>query len=111
MKHFLLFYDYVPDYLGRRAAHRAAHFAHALPAVDRGELFLAGACTDDGPPIGVLVFNVTDRKVVEDFARADQYVLHGVTQRWHIREWTTVAGRDALTKAPFSSVAEAESLS
>ena len=43
MKHFLLFYDYVPDYLERRTAHRPAHFAHARAAVERGELFLAGA--------------------------------------------------------------------
>jgi uncharacterized protein YciI len=100
MKHFLLFYDYVPDYLERRTAHRAAHFAHALPAVDRGELFLAGACTDDGPPIGVLVFSVADRQTVEDFARADPYVVHGVATRWRVREWTTVAGRDALSTPP-----------
>jgi uncharacterized protein YciI len=98
MKHFLLFYDYVPDYLDRRTAHRAAHFAHALPAVDRGELFLAGACTDEGPPIGVLVFSVENRRTVEDFARADPYVIHGVATSWRVREWTTVAGRDALTK-------------
>jgi uncharacterized protein YciI len=98
MKHFLLLYDYAPDYLERRTAYRAAHFAHALPAVDRGELFLAGACTDEGPPIGVLVFTVADRQIVEDFARADPYVLHGVTTAWRVREWTTVAGRDALTK-------------
>jgi len=96
MKHFLLFYDYVPDYLERRKAHRAAHFAHAQPAIDRGDLFLAGACTDEGPPIGVIVFRVTDRGTVEDFARADPYVIHGVTMRWHVREWTTVRGRDAL---------------
>ena len=98
MKHFLLFYDYVPDYLERRVAHRAAHFAHARPAVERGELFLAGACTDDGPPIGVLVFSVADRQAVEDFARADPYVREGLVGAWRIREWTTVAGRDALTK-------------
>jgi uncharacterized protein YciI len=98
MRHFLLFYDYAPDYLERRGAHRAAHFARALPAVDRGELFLAGACTDDGPPIGVLVFKVADRKTVEDFARADPYVTSGVATSWHVREWTTVVGPDALTK-------------
>jgi hypothetical protein len=98
MKHFLLFYDYAPDYLERRTAHRAAHFAHALPAVERGELFLAGACTDEGPPIGVLVFLVEARRTVEDFARADPYVIHGVATGWRVREWTTVAGRDALTR-------------
>ena len=98
MKHFILFYDYVPDYLEKRTAHRPAHFAAARAAVDRGELFLAGACTDDGGPIGVLVFQADDRKVVEEFAKADPYVLNGVTSSWHVREWTTVMGKDALTK-------------
>jgi uncharacterized protein YciI len=98
MKHFLLFYDYVPDYLQRRGHFRPGHFAYAQAAVDRGELFLAGACTDEGPPIGVLVFKAADRKVVEDFARADPYVLNGVAASWRVREWTTVVGDDALTK-------------
>jgi len=98
MKHFLLFYDYVPDYLERRKAHRASHFAYVKPFVERGEMVLAGACTDEGPPIGVLMFKVAERRSVEDFARADPYVLYGVTTAWRVREWTTVAGRDALTQ-------------
>ncbi|MGE0044260.1 MAG: YciI-like protein [Hyphomonadaceae bacterium] len=98
MKHFLLFYDYAPDYMERRGPHRGAHFAHAAPALERGEMFLAGACTDEGPPIGVLVFKCEDRATVEAFAKADPYVLNGVATGWRVREWTTVAGRDALTK-------------
>ena len=98
MKHFLLIYDYVPDYLEKRTPYRPEHFAGAKAAEARGELFLAGACTDPGTPLGVLVFNVADRKVVEDFAKADPYVIHGVVTRWQVREWTTVIGKDALTK-------------
>ncbi len=99
MKHFLLFYDYVPDYLERRTAHRPEHFAHARAAEARGELFLAGACTD-GDPVGVLVFTATSPRPAEDFARTDPYVLNGVVSGWRVREWTTVVGRDALTPAP-----------
>jgi uncharacterized protein YciI len=101
VKHFLLFYDYVPDYLEKRTALRPAHFAQARDAVARGDLFLAGACTDEGPPIGVLVFKVPDRRIVEDFARADPYVTQGLVTHWHVREWTTVTGRDALTSVSF----------
>ncbi|MEO7192394.1 MAG: YciI-like protein [Vicinamibacterales bacterium] len=97
MKHFLLIYDYVPDYLERRTPYRPAHFALAQAAAARGDLFLAGACTDDGPQLGVLVFKVTDRRTVEDFARADPYVVNGVVTGWSVREWTTVLGKDALT--------------
>jgi len=100
MKHFLLLYDYVPDYLERRGALRPAHMALAKAAVERGEMVLAGACTDEGPPIGVLVFKAEARGVVEDFARADPYVREGLVTDWRVREWTTVMGKDALTKIP-----------
>lgn len=100
MKHFLLFYDYVPDYLERRTALRPAHFVHARAAEARGDLVLAGACTDEGQPIGVLVFKAPDRALVEAFARADPYVVDGLAERWHVREWTTVAGPGALTQVP-----------
>lgn len=85
MKHFLLFYHYVPEYLERRVALRAAHFAHARASNERGELQLAGACTD-GEPIGVLVFKTEDRGPVEQFARKDPYVLNGLVTGWHIRD-------------------------
>ena len=98
MKHFILFYDFVPDYVTRRTPYRPAHFAHAQAAVARGEMVLGGACTDDAPPIGVLVFATSDRHVVEDFAREDPYVKEGVAPGWNIREWTTVVGKDALSK-------------
>jgi uncharacterized protein YciI len=97
VKHFILFYDYVPDYLERRGPLRAAHFAHARTFEARGELFIGGACTDEGAPIGVIVFKAADRNVVEEFARADPYVTNGLASRWHLREWTTVIGKDALT--------------
>ena len=44
--HWILFYDYVPDYLERRGAIRGEHFAHATAYKDRGELLMAGAFTD-----------------------------------------------------------------
>lgn len=98
MKHFLLFYEYVPDYLERRTPLRAEHVALARAAEARGDLFLAGACTDEGGPLGVLVFAAEARTTAEAFAAADPYVIHGVVHTWRVREWTTVVGKDALTK-------------
>jgi uncharacterized protein YciI len=98
VKHFLLFYDYVADYLERRTPLRAEHVALARAAQERGDLFLAGACTDEGGPLGVLVFAAETRQTPEDFANADPYVTHGVVQSWRVREWTTVIGKDALTR-------------
>ncbi len=96
MKHFVLFYDYPPDFRERRAPHRAAHLVHARDSVARDELQLGGAFVDD-PPMGMLLFKAERADVAEAFANADPYVLHGVVLAWRVREWVTVVGPAALT--------------
>lgn len=96
MKHFLLFYDYEPDYLERRAPHRGVHLELARASVARGELQLGGAVR--GEPLGVLLFKAETAAVAEEFARADPYVIQGVVTSWRVREWITVVGEGALTK-------------
>lgn len=96
MKHFLLFYDVREDYLEKRAAFRDAHLNHAWAARDREELLLAGALADpvDG---AVLLFQGDSAEVAKNFAQRDPYVVNGLVTDWRVREWTTVAGRDAST--------------
>lgn len=93
MKHFLLIYDVVDDYLTRRAAHRDEHLALARAATERGELRYGGAFADpaDG---AALAFRGEDRGVAERFALLDPYVRHGLVARWTVREWTVVVGAD-----------------
>lgn len=98
MKHFLLIYDYAPDYLEKRAAVRPAHLALANASVARDELQLGGAVPHDNPPFGLLLFKAESAQVAEDFARADPYVSQGVVTSWRVREWITVVGEGALTK-------------
>lgn len=98
MKHFLLIYDYAPDYLEKRVAHRAAHLEMARASVARDELQLGGAVPNDEPPFGLLLFKAETAQVAEDFARADPYTKGGVVTSWRVREWITVVGEDALTK-------------
>lgn len=95
MKHYLLFYDVGPDYVARRAEFRAEHLAKAWQASERGELLLGGALADpiDG---AVLLFKGESPSVAEDFARVDPYVTSGAVRRWHVREWNTVAGDQAV---------------
>lgn len=97
MKHFVLLYDYPADFRERRAPFRAAHIAHAHAAVGRGALQLGGAFADE-PPMGMLLFKAESASEVEDFARADPYVINGVVLSWRVREWTTVVGPEALTQ-------------
>jgi len=97
MKHFLLFYDFVPGYLERRVPLRGEHFKFARAAQARGELVLGGALAD---PIdsAALLFIGESQAVAERFAEADPYVRNGLVKAWRVREWMTVVGEDALTE-------------
>jgi hypothetical protein len=94
--HFLLFYEFVPDYVERRAEFRARHLKLAWEAQAKGELILAGAYASpvDG---AALLFQCASREVPERFVSADPYVQSGLVTRWNIREWTTVVGCEATT--------------
>jgi len=94
--HYLLFYTVAEDYVTRRAAYRKAHLEHAWRAVARGELVLGGALANP-PDAAVLLFRCDSPGPVEAFAKDDPYVKNGVVLSWRVREWTTVAGKDAST--------------
>lgn len=94
--HFLLQYDFLPDYLERRPPHRSRHLRLAWEAHRRGELVLAGALADpaDG---ALLLFEGETDQAARAFAEADPYVKAGLVTRWHVRPWTTVVGEMAAT--------------
>ena len=96
MKHFLLMYDFAPDYLERRGALRAGHLTLAWASAEAGTLILGGALTD---PVdaGLLLFRGETAEAAEAFALADPYVIEGLVTRWRVREWTTVVGPDAAS--------------
>lgn len=91
MSHHLLLYDYVEDYVERRAPFRERHLALARQAHDRGELVMAGALADS-PPGAVFVFSVDDPSAVEAFVEVDPYVQGGVVTSWRVRPWNVVVG-------------------
>jgi uncharacterized protein YciI len=99
MKHFVLIYDVVADYVERRTPFRADHLALARAAKAKGDLFLAGAFTNpvDG---ALLIFQGETGAAAEAFAQADPYVKNGLVKSWRVREWTTVVGDDASVKLP-----------
>ena len=88
--HLLLEYQLADDYLERRAALREEHLALARSAHERGELLLAGALPD--PYDRALLVWTADRAVVERFAAADPYVVHGLVTGWSVRPWDVVVG-------------------
>lgn len=87
--HQLLFYDYVPDMLERRAPHREAHLAHARSWKDDGRIVMAGALGD--PPHGAaFVFRVQDPAEIERFVEADPYVKAHLVTAWRVEPWNVV---------------------
>lgn len=98
MKHFLLIYDYAPDFMEKRGAVRPAHLELCRASAARDELQLGGAVPNDDPPFGLLLFKAETAQVAEDFARSDPYTNGGVVTSWRVREWITVVGEGALTK-------------
>jgi uncharacterized protein YciI len=89
--HYLMFYDFVPNYMERRGPLRAAHLGLAWDAHERGELVLAGAF-DEPADGGVLLFKCDSPATAEAFAAKDPYVLNGLVSRWWVRKWNTVIG-------------------
>jgi uncharacterized protein YciI len=94
--HYLLFYDFAPDYLERRPAFRSEHLSLAWRACERGQLILGGALADPADQ-GVLLFQSDSPEVAQRFAESDPYVKNGLVTRWRVRGWTTVVGEDAAT--------------
>lgn len=88
--HLILFYDYVPDIVERRAPHREAHLARIGEAVGAGRIVLAGALGD--PPTGAaIVFAGARPGDVEAFADGDPYVLNGLVTARRVVPWTVAA--------------------
>lgn len=94
MKHFLLLYTTVPDFIERRAQFRDEHLRLAWEAAERGELLLGGALAGL-PKMAALLFGSETSSTAESFARADPYVTQGLVEHWEVREWTTVVGSSA----------------
>ena len=95
MKHWLLFYQTVPDHAERRKPHRSLHLSKAWEAQERGELVLGGALTV-GDAGAALMFRGEGPEVAERFAKADPYVTEGLVTKWWVSEWVTVVGDDAI---------------
>jgi len=91
MNYYALIYDFVEDYMERRAQFREEHLSIARQLNVRGELLLGGAFADP-PDKALLVFRVADKSIVEDFVAKDPYVKNGLAKKWEIRPWTVVIG-------------------
>ena len=83
----ILFYDYGPDIVERRAPLRAGHLELIGAYHGDGRLVQAGAYGDP-PRGGLLVFRTAEAATA--FAGEDPYVANGLVERWRVEPWTVV---------------------
>ncbi|KAF4029779.1 YCII-related domain-containing protein [Phytophthora infestans] len=88
-KYYILRYEYVGDILDRRGPFRAEHLERAVSAKKDGHVVMGGALVNP-PDAGVFVFNVADKQTIDDFVKADPYVLNDLVSSYSIREWMVV---------------------
>lgn len=103
MNYYALIYETVDDYVARRAEFREMHLHFAREVHDRGDLVLAGAF-DDPVDRALLIFRVSDKSKVEEFAREDPYVVNGLVKKWEVRPWKVVVGQEQHASAATSAV-------
>jgi uncharacterized protein YciI len=90
MPHFILFYDYVPNVVERRAPFRTAHLELYREWREQGRLVMGGAIGD--PPHGAaIVFDVDSAEDVEQFVAADPYVANGIVVARRVEPWAVVS--------------------
>lgn len=82
--HQLVLYEYVPDILERRDAHRDAHLAYLKQWQADGRLVAAGAYGD--PPTGALLILREDADP-GSFVNGDPYVAAGLVRSWRAERW------------------------
>lgn len=87
--HYILFYDFVQDYLNKRTPFREEHLKLLKELYNQKELVLAGAFADpaDG---AALVFR--SQEAAENLVKVDPYVKNGLVTKSFVRKWTTVIG-------------------
>ena len=95
--HYLLFYEKTLDHAEREKPLMAAHRKHLDAAVRRGELVLGGSLGQPADGAAVLLFEADTAAFVEEFARADPYVIDGLVNRWTVRPWDIVVGTGVLS--------------
>jgi uncharacterized protein YciI len=83
--------------LERRVEFHNEHLKLAWQAQERGEIVIAGALADPADK-AVLLFSVESPDLVERFAKADPYVIHGLVTGYRVRQWNTVVGEQAFTR-------------
>ena len=91
MNYYALIYHLVDDYITRRTQFRSEHLKMSKELNVQNKLILGGAFSNP-PDTALLIFQVDDKSVIEDFVEKDPYVKNGLVTKYEIRPWTVVIG-------------------
>jgi hypothetical protein len=87
---YVLLYQPVADVLIRAPLHFPAHSARLDRFHQQGTLLMVGTFGNPVEEGSMAIF--TTREAAEEFVKEDPFVLNGLIQKWHIREWNEVYG-------------------
>lgn len=88
MKHFVLIYNYVEDYMARRDAYRAE--------VEVGRILAAGVLPEG--PRALLICYADSSDAVRAFALGDPYYKAGLIASFEVSDWMVAAGVPQLVQ-------------
>ncbi|WP_075344695.1 YciI family protein [Tenacibaculum agarivorans] len=89
--YYILNYRASENFNEEKKLYQNEHIQLMKKAYEKGELILAGGLLNPSNG-GMLIFNVLDQKIVEEFAKNDPYVKSGIIEKWDIRPWNIVIG-------------------
>ena len=95
---YVVLYESAPDVARRAPVYMDAHVARWRQFQQRGELLMIGTFSNPQDEGSMGIF--TTRAAAEAFVKDDPFVLNGVVQAYHIREWREVLWPDAQTTPP-----------
>ena len=87
--YYLLFYHTINDYVEKRKPYRSEHLKLLSAELEKNHVVLGGALTDPANQ-AVIVWQVDDKKIIEDFVANDPYVKNGLISEYEIRSWNVV---------------------
>ena len=88
---YILFYNFVPDYLNKRTPFREEHLKILKELYNQKELILAGAFADPADGAGLVVRR---QDAAENLVKIEPKVKKGLVTKSFVRKWTTVIGDD-----------------
>jgi len=89
---YILFYHTIDDYVQKRQAYRKDHLDLLNVELEKKHVVLGGALEDPADQ-AIIIWQVDDKQIIEDFVARDPYVKNGLISKYEIRSWNVVINK------------------